>query len=146
MQVDPLRLTFEPSGTERLTLKHDEPPSNVAFKLKLRRYTTVLKIAVEHTLRVKSVSGKSVSNLASFLTKNCKHSPLGGSSERCLQTRINIALLGLVKLASLQTQTTAKHSRQFPRNAVSHRIQAAHVLTTKSGARQGLPRSLFGST
>ena len=106
--------------------------------------STVLKIAVEHALRVKSLSGKSVSNLANFLRKNGKHSPLGvdgiHSLEHSLQFRINFALLGLVKLASLQSNphasgnTTAKHPRQNLRNAVDHRVQAAHVLTTKSPA------------
>ena len=42
MQVDPIKPTLKASGTKRLTLKSDEPLSNVAFKFNLRRYTKAL--------------------------------------------------------------------------------------------------------
>ena len=38
MHVDPLKPKLKPPGTELLKLKYDEPPSNFAFKLYLRRY------------------------------------------------------------------------------------------------------------
>jgi len=40
VQVDPIKPTLKASGTKRLTLKSDEPLSNVALKFKLRRYTS----------------------------------------------------------------------------------------------------------
>ena len=39
VQVDPIKPTLKAPGTERLKLKHDVPPLNFAFNLKLRRYT-----------------------------------------------------------------------------------------------------------
>jgi len=39
VQVDPVKPKFRLPGIERLTLKCDEPLSNVAFKFNLRRYT-----------------------------------------------------------------------------------------------------------
>ena len=39
MQVDPIKPTLKPPGTQRLKLKYDEPLSNFAFKFNLRRYT-----------------------------------------------------------------------------------------------------------
>ena len=41
MQFDPIKPTFKAPGTKRLTPKHDEPLSSVAFKFNLRRYTEV---------------------------------------------------------------------------------------------------------
>ena len=41
MQVDPIKPTLKAPGTKRLKMKHDEPLSNFAFKLNLRRYTEV---------------------------------------------------------------------------------------------------------
>ena len=38
MQVDPIKPTLQPPGTERLRLKYDESLSNFAFKFNLRRY------------------------------------------------------------------------------------------------------------
>ena len=39
MQVDPIKPTLKAPGTECLKLECDEPPSNFAFKINLRRYT-----------------------------------------------------------------------------------------------------------
>ena len=39
VQVDPIKPTLKPPGTDRLKLKYDEPPSNFAFKFNLRRYS-----------------------------------------------------------------------------------------------------------
>jgi hypothetical protein len=39
VQVDPIKPTFKPPGTERLTLKYDELLSSFAFNFNLRRYT-----------------------------------------------------------------------------------------------------------
>jgi len=39
VQVDPIKPKLKASGTKRLTLQSDEPLSNVAFKIDLRRYT-----------------------------------------------------------------------------------------------------------
>jgi hypothetical protein len=39
VQVDPIKPTLKPPGTNRLKLGYDEPPSNFAFNVKLRRYT-----------------------------------------------------------------------------------------------------------
>jgi hypothetical protein len=39
VQVDPIKPTLKAYGTKRLTLKSDEPLSNVAFKFNLRRYS-----------------------------------------------------------------------------------------------------------
>jgi len=39
VQVDPIKPTLKPPGTKRLRLKYDEPLSNFAFKINLRRYT-----------------------------------------------------------------------------------------------------------
>jgi len=38
VQADPIRPTLKLSGTKRLKLKFDGPPSNFAFKFNLRRY------------------------------------------------------------------------------------------------------------
>ena len=38
MQVDPIKLTLKAPGTKRLKLKCDEPLSNFAFNINLRRY------------------------------------------------------------------------------------------------------------
>ena len=38
MQVDPIKSTLKPPGTKRRKLNCDEPLSNVAFNLNLRRY------------------------------------------------------------------------------------------------------------
>ena len=38
MQVDPIKPTLKPPGTQRLKLKYDEVLSNFAFKFNLRRY------------------------------------------------------------------------------------------------------------
>ena len=46
VQVDPIKPTLKASGTKRLTLKCDEPLSNVAFKFDLRRYITDVFIAI----------------------------------------------------------------------------------------------------
>ena len=40
VQVDPIKPTLKATGTKRLKLKYDEPPSNFAFKFNLRRYST----------------------------------------------------------------------------------------------------------
>jgi hypothetical protein len=40
VQVDPMKPTLKPPGTNRLKLKCDEPLSNFAFKFNWRRYTT----------------------------------------------------------------------------------------------------------
>ena len=39
VQIKPMKPTLKAPGTERLTLKYDEPLSNFAFKFNLRRYT-----------------------------------------------------------------------------------------------------------
>jgi hypothetical protein len=39
VQVDPIKLTLKALGAKRLTLKHDELASSVAFIFNLRRYT-----------------------------------------------------------------------------------------------------------
>ena len=41
MQVDPIKPTLKAPGSERLKLKYDEPLSNFAFNIYLRRYTEV---------------------------------------------------------------------------------------------------------
>jgi hypothetical protein len=41
VQVDPVKPTLKAPGSKRLKLKHDEPLSNFAFKISLRRYTKV---------------------------------------------------------------------------------------------------------
>ena len=41
MQVDPIQPTLKAPGTKRLKLDCDEPLSNCAFKLNLRRYKQV---------------------------------------------------------------------------------------------------------
>ena len=41
VQVDSIKPTLKVPGTERLKLKYDEPPSNLAFKINLRWYTVV---------------------------------------------------------------------------------------------------------
>ena len=38
VQVDPMKSMLKAPGTKRLKLKHDEPLSNFALKLNLRRY------------------------------------------------------------------------------------------------------------
>jgi hypothetical protein len=53
VQVDPVKSTFTASGTKRLTLKSDEPLSNVAFKSNLRCYSMVLTF-VAHSIFVNS--------------------------------------------------------------------------------------------
>jgi len=66
VQVDPIKSTLKPTGTKLLKLCCDEPPSNFAFKFKLRRYIEVfpdLWIPVpEMELRVLvgAVSGRAV--------------------------------------------------------------------------------------
>jgi hypothetical protein len=42
VQVDPIKPEFKPPGTTRLKLKCDDPLSNFAFKINLRRYTVAL--------------------------------------------------------------------------------------------------------
>jgi hypothetical protein len=42
VQVDPIKPTLKPPGTERLKLKYDEAPSKFAFKFNLRRYMVVV--------------------------------------------------------------------------------------------------------
>ena len=46
VQVDPIKPTLKAPGTQRLKLKHDEPPSNFGFKFNLRRYTQAAMQAV----------------------------------------------------------------------------------------------------
>jgi len=41
LQVDPIKPTLKPPGAEHLKLKCGVPPSNFAFKFKLRRYSMV---------------------------------------------------------------------------------------------------------
>ena len=41
MQVDPLQPKLKEPETKRLKLSRGEPPSNFAFKFKLRRYNKV---------------------------------------------------------------------------------------------------------
>ena len=41
MQVDPLKPMLKAPGTKRLKLRYDEPLSNFAFKINLRRYSEV---------------------------------------------------------------------------------------------------------
>jgi hypothetical protein len=45
VQVDPMKLTFKASGSKRLTLKHGELLSNIAFDFNLRYYTTARSTA-----------------------------------------------------------------------------------------------------
>jgi len=41
-QIHPIKPKLKAPGTERLKLKCDEPPSNLAFKFNLRRFTEAL--------------------------------------------------------------------------------------------------------
>jgi len=50
MQVDPIKPTLKAPETKRLKLKHDEPLSNDAFNLNLRRYT---ELNLQHPTMVK---------------------------------------------------------------------------------------------
>ena len=43
VQVEPMKFNSKAPGTKRLTLKYDEPLSNVAFNFNLRHYTTSLR-------------------------------------------------------------------------------------------------------
>ena len=45
VQVDPIKTMLKAPGTLRLKPKHDEPPSNFAFKFNLRRY---IKVVTRH--------------------------------------------------------------------------------------------------
>ena len=45
MQVDPIKSKLKAPGTKRLKRNCDEPSSNFAFKLNLRRYIVVTKWA-----------------------------------------------------------------------------------------------------
>jgi hypothetical protein len=45
VQVHPIKPTLKPPGTKHLKLQCDEPPSNFAFNLNLRRYTMEEKAA-----------------------------------------------------------------------------------------------------
>ena len=47
VQVDPIKPTLEPPGSERLKPKYDTLLSNVAFKSNLRRYSTELNAMEE---------------------------------------------------------------------------------------------------
>ena len=38
MQVEPMKPALEAPGTKRLKHEYDEPPTNFAFKINLRRY------------------------------------------------------------------------------------------------------------
>ena len=49
MQVDPIKPTLKAPGTKRLKLKYDEPLSNVALKVNLRRYNLAGDCLVEVT-------------------------------------------------------------------------------------------------
>jgi len=46
VHVDPIKPTLKAPGTNLLKLDYDEPLSNFAFKLKLRRYTMKLTLQV----------------------------------------------------------------------------------------------------
>jgi len=41
VQDDPIKPTFEGPGIKRLKLKYDEPPSRIAFRFDLRRFSWV---------------------------------------------------------------------------------------------------------
>jgi hypothetical protein len=51
VQIDPIKPTLKASGTKRLTLKSDEPLSNVAFKFNLCRYNEATAAAVAPLLQ-----------------------------------------------------------------------------------------------
>ena len=53
VQVDPIKPTLKAPGTNRLTLKCDEPVSTFAFKLNLRRYTLEATAACPQRRRVR---------------------------------------------------------------------------------------------
>jgi hypothetical protein len=59
VQVDPIKRNLKPPGTKRLKRKCDEPPSNFAFKFKLRRYImAAAKLKAAATIASAGVAGR----------------------------------------------------------------------------------------
>jgi len=57
VQVDLIKLSLKPPGTEHLKLKGDDPLSNFAFKFNLRRYTSGkyrVELARKHKLQAEA--------------------------------------------------------------------------------------------
>jgi hypothetical protein len=68
VQVDPVKLNLKPPGSELLKPERDEPLSNIAFKLKLRRYDEAFKSgAIVFRLVNKQLTMEVTSYLASYL-------------------------------------------------------------------------------
>jgi hypothetical protein len=60
VQVDPIKPTLKASGTKPLTLRSDEPLSNVAFNFNLRSYNTVGYWAASNISDLQRMTEKSV--------------------------------------------------------------------------------------
>ena len=48
MQLDPIKPTLNAPGAKRLKLDYDEPLSNFAFKINLRRYIQGFSVTIPH--------------------------------------------------------------------------------------------------
>jgi hypothetical protein len=60
VQVDPIKPRLKAPGTKRLKLKHDEPPSKLAFKFSLRRYSMGLVRSGDQVVGVHAIGQDSV--------------------------------------------------------------------------------------
>ena len=112
MQVDPIKPTLKAPGTVRLKLKYDEPPSNFAFKFKLRRYTEVAKEAERlsaleetHAASVAALKATEAAAEAAEITLTGVQSGTGagGDGNKSLQTQ-----LGDATAAAAQADADAK--------------------------------------
>jgi len=72
VQVDPIKPTLRSPGTKRLKLKCDEPPSNFAFNINMRRYNEAQARAAAY-----EVNGRNFES-------RCIEVGLGGSDPRFL--------------------------------------------------------------
>ena len=70
VQVDPMKSTLKASGTKRLTLKSDDPLSNVAFRFQLRRYTLKISMEQNHRMMSKKIDAEGLLCLVGLCLSN----------------------------------------------------------------------------